>query len=86
MDMESDVESSRSSEIDSVSITIYPAQLKLEHEGWIVSEWGSLKINARPGTTSNTRSGRKQLAREEKAWNQTTAMVARFLTPVEDQL
>jgi len=32
-----------------------------------------------------TRTGRKQLAREEKEWNQTTAILARFLAPVEDQ-
>lgn len=32
-----------------------------------------------------TRSGRKQLAKEANEWNQTTAIVARFLAPVEDQ-
>ena len=65
--------------------TLYPSLLKLEREGWIVSEWGVSDNNRKAKFYKLTRSGRKQLAREEKEWNQTTAIVARFFAPVEDQ-
>ncbi|HZE68948.1 MAG TPA: PadR family transcriptional regulator [Pyrinomonadaceae bacterium] len=65
--------------------TLYPSLLKLEQEGWIASEWGLSDNNRKAKYYKLTRSGRKQLAREEKGWNQTTAIVARFLEPAEDQ-
>ena len=65
--------------------TLYPSLLKLEQEGWVVSEWGVSENNRKAKYYKLTRSGRKQLAREEQEWNQTTAIVAMFLEPVEDQ-
>ena len=65
--------------------TLYPSLLKLEQEGWIVSEWGLSENNRKAKYYKLTRSGRKQLERETKEWNQTTAIVARFLEPVEEQ-
>lgn len=64
--------------------TLYPSLLKLEQEGWIASEWGVSENNRKAKFYKLTRSGRKQLAREEKEWNQTTAILARFLQPAED--
>jgi len=65
--------------------TLYPALLKLEQEGWIASEWGSSENNRKAKYYKLTRSGRKQLAREEEEWNETTAIVARFFAPLEHQ-
>src|SRR5919106_1623263 len=65
--------------------TLYPSLLKLEQEGWIASEWGVSDNNRKAKYYKLTRSGRKQLALEEKEWNQTTAIVARFFEPAEDQ-
>jgi PadR family transcriptional regulator PadR len=65
--------------------TLYPSLLKLEQEGWISSEWGVSDNNRKAKYYKLTRSGLKQLAREEQEWNQTTAIVARFFSPVEDQ-
>ena len=65
--------------------TLYPSLLKLEQEGWIASEWGTSDNNRKAKYYKLTRSGRKQLAREEEEWNQTTAIVARFFAPLEDQ-
>ena len=65
--------------------TLYPSLLKLEQEGWIVSEWGLSENNRKAKYYKLTRSGRKQLERETKEWNQTTAIVARFLEPLEEQ-
>src|SRR6185369_16981367 len=65
--------------------TLYPSLLKLEQEGWIVSEWGVSENNRKAKFYKLTRAGRKQLDREEKEWKQTTAIVARFFAPAEDQ-
>jgi transcriptional regulator len=65
--------------------TLYPSLLKLEQEGWIVSEWGVSENNRKAKFYKLTRAGRKQLAREAKEWNQTTAIVARFFEPMEEQ-
>src|SRR4029434_10336896 len=65
--------------------TLYPSLLKLEQEGWIVSEWGVSEKHRKAHEYKLTRSGRKQLAREENEWNQTTAIVARFFGAVEGE-
>ena len=65
--------------------TLYPSLLKLEQEGWIVSEWGVSENNRKAKYYKLTRSGRKQLTKEANEWNQTTAIVARFLEPSEEQ-
>ena len=65
--------------------TLYPSLLKLEQEGWIASEWGTSENNRKAKYYKLTRSGRKQLTREANEWNQTTAIVARFFEPVENQ-
>jgi DNA-binding PadR family transcriptional regulator len=59
--------------------------LKLEQEGWIVSEWGVSENNRKAKFYKLTRAGRRQLAKETKEWDQTTAILARFLAPREDQ-
>ena len=63
--------------------TLYPALLKLEQEGSISSEWGVSENNRKAKFYRLTRAGRKQVAREAEAWDQTTAILARFLAPRE---
>src|ERR1700733_7926754 len=65
--------------------TLYPALLKLEQEGYIDSEWGQSDNNRKAKYYRLTRAGRKQLAKEAQEWAQTTAILARFLTPGEDR-
>jgi len=65
--------------------TLYPALLKLEQEGYISSEWGFSELTtAKRNITKLTRAGKKQLEREAREWEQTTAIVARFLAPGEE--
>jgi len=59
--------------------TLYPALLKLEQEGHISSEWGLSENNRKAKFYKLTRSGRSQLDREAREWEQTTAILARFL-------
>jgi PadR family transcriptional regulator, regulatory protein PadR len=64
--------------------TLYPALLKLEQEGAISSEWGASENNRKAKFYTLTRVGRKQLQREAQGWEQTTAILARFLSPAEE--
>jgi PadR family transcriptional regulator, regulatory protein PadR len=64
--------------------TLYPALLKLEQEGAIASEWGVSENNRRAKFYALTRAGRKQIEKETSDWEQTTAILARFLAPTED--
>jgi PadR family transcriptional regulator len=66
--------------------TLYPALLKLEQEGSIASEWGASDNNRRAKYYRLTRAGRKRLTRAAAEWEQTTAILARFLTPREEGL
>ncbi len=65
--------------------TLYPSLLKLEQEGWIVSEWGVSENNRKAKFYKLTRTGRRQLAKETEDWDRTTAILAKFLTPTEDK-
>jgi PadR family transcriptional regulator, regulatory protein PadR len=64
--------------------TLYPALLKSEQEGTIVSEWGVSENNRRAKLYKLSRAGKKQLERETQDWEQTTAILARFLAPRQE--
>ena len=61
--------------------TLYPALLKLEQEGYISSEWGVSENNRRAKYYRLTRTGKKQVERETRDWQETTEILARFLAP-----
>jgi PadR family transcriptional regulator PadR len=65
--------------------TLYPALLRLEQEGAIVSEWGLSENRRKARFYRLTRSGRQQLTREARDWTRATEILARFLTPAEDR-
>jgi PadR family transcriptional regulator PadR len=65
--------------------TLYPALLKLEQEGYICSEWGVSDNNRKAKYYHLTRAGRKQVEKEARQWEQTTAIMARFLAPGEER-
>ena len=64
--------------------TLYPALLKLEQEGSIVSEWGVSENNRKAKFYKLTRAGRRQLQKEARDWEQATAILGKFLSPKED--
>ena len=64
--------------------TLYPALLRLEQEGAISSEWGVSENNRRAKYYSLTRAGRRQIQEETRSWEQTTAILARFLSAAEE--
>src|SRR5262245_50079468 len=58
--------------------TLYPVLLKLEQEGSIESDWGVSENNRRARFYRITRSGKKALALEEREWQKTNDIIARF--------
>jgi PadR family transcriptional regulator len=66
--------------------TLYPLLLKLEQEGAIESEWGASENNRKARFYNLTRSGRKQLQAELREWEQTSAIIKRFLAVKAENL
>src|SRR5579864_5136856 len=64
--------------------TIYPALLKLEQEGYIRSRWGTSDNNRKAKFYELTRAGQKQVRKASAEWEQTTEILARFLSPGEE--
>ena len=63
--------------------TVYPALLKLEQEGFIASKWGVSENNRQAKYYRLTRAGRSHLKTEEREWEETAAIISRFLKPGE---
>ncbi|MBE7158824.1 MAG: PadR family transcriptional regulator [Rhodospirillales bacterium] len=66
--------------------TLYPVLLRLEQEGAIASEWGPSENNRRARFYRLTAAGRKLLHTERRDWEQTAAIIARFLTVKAEDL
>ena len=66
--------------------TLYPVLLKLEQEGAIASEWGASENNRRARFYRLTRAGQKQLRAETQDWEQTAAIIGRFLSAKAEDL
>jgi PadR family transcriptional regulator PadR len=66
--------------------TLYPLLLKLEQEGAIESAWGTSENNRRARFYRLTRAGRKQLQSETRDWEETAALVSRFVAVTAEDL
>lgn len=58
--------------------TIYPALIKLEQEGFVVSRWDASANNRKAKYYELTRAGRKHIQKEAHLWEQTVNIMARF--------
>jgi DNA-binding PadR family transcriptional regulator len=58
--------------------TLYPILLKLEQEGSIASQWGASENNRRARYYRITARGRRSLELEERGWERTNEIMARF--------
>jgi transcriptional regulator len=59
--------------------SLYPALHRIEHEGWIRSEWGVSGNKRKARFYEITAAGRRQLAIEEKRWEHLTSAVTTVL-------
>jgi DNA-binding PadR family transcriptional regulator len=64
--------------------TLYPALLKLEQEGYIRSRWGVSDNNRRAKFYELTKAGERRVSKATAEWEQTTEILARFLSPAEE--
>jgi PadR family transcriptional regulator PadR len=64
---------------------LYPALYRLEHQGFIASEWGTSDNNRKAKYYKLTAAGRKRLGEETKSWNRLADAIALALaaTPQE---
>lgn len=60
--------------------SLYPALHRLEHRGWLTSEWGTSENNRRAKFYRLTSLGRRQLADQREQWDVFAAAVGRVLT------
>jgi transcriptional regulator len=60
--------------------TLYPALLRLQQRGWIVSKWGLSQNNRKARFYSLTRAGRKRLKEEAESWGRMSTVINRVLT------
>ena len=65
--------------------SLYPALYRLEHQGWIVSEWGESDNNRRAKYYRLSAAGRRKLLSETEKWKRTAEVIAGILraTPEE---
>ena len=59
--------------------SLYPALHRMTESGWLRAEWGASENNRKARFYSITALGRKQLAEEEKRWEELIGAVARVL-------
>ncbi len=59
--------------------SLYPALYRLEHQGWIASEWGESENNRKAKFYQLTAAGRKQLRVESEKWNRMAGLIGGIL-------
>lgn len=64
--------------------SLYPALHKLEHSGWIKSEWKPTENNRRAKFYSLTRLGRSQLQKESANWDRLSSAISHVLRLAEE--
>ena len=59
--------------------SLYPALYRLEHQGWITSEWGESENNRRARFYRLTAPGKRRLQVETEKWNRMSDVIAGIL-------
>lgn len=59
--------------------TVYTSLLRLQQQGWIVSEWGISENNRKARFYSITKRGLKQLTLESENWERISGVIGRVL-------
>jgi PadR family transcriptional regulator len=65
--------------------SLYPALYRLEHQGWIISEWGESENNRKAKYYRLTVAGKRRLQTEVENWNRMADLMSAILgtTPEE---
>jgi PadR family transcriptional regulator PadR len=66
--------------------SLYPALYRLEHQGWIASEWGESDNKRKAKFYSLTAAGRRQLQSETEKWNRMASLIASILRTKSEEV
>ena len=66
--------------------SLYPALYRLEHEGFIASEWGESENNRRAKFYRLNTAGKRRLQNEADEWNRMTAVIAGIMRATSEEV
>jgi PadR family transcriptional regulator PadR len=59
--------------------SLYPALYRLEHQGWLTSDWGESENNRKAKYYRLTAAGKRRLQTEAENWNRMADVIAGIL-------
>jgi PadR family transcriptional regulator, regulatory protein PadR len=59
--------------------TLYPALVRLEHQGWIKGSWGRTESNREAKYYAITKPGERELTRQTERWRRLAGLVDKLL-------
>ncbi len=66
--------------------SLYPALYRLEHQGWIASEWGESDNKRKAKYYRLTPAGKRRLRTETEKWNRMAGVIAGILETTPEQV
>ena len=66
--------------------SLYPALYRLEHQGWIASEWGESDNKRKAKYYHLTTAGKRRLQAETQKWNQMSDVIAGILGAAPEEV
>jgi PadR family transcriptional regulator, regulatory protein PadR len=66
--------------------SLYPALYRLEHQGWLSSEWGESENKRKAKYYRLTATGRRQLQSETAKWNRVASMITGILRTTPEEI
>jgi transcriptional regulator len=66
--------------------SLYPALYRLEHKGWIQSEWGESENKRKAKYYTLTATGRKQLRSEAAEWGKLSEAIASIMKATSEEV
>jgi PadR family transcriptional regulator PadR len=66
--------------------SLYPALYRLEHQGWISSEWGESENKRKAKYYSLTSAGKRRLQLEAKNWNRMADVIGGILRTTAEEV
>jgi len=66
--------------------SLYPALYRLEHHGWITSEWGESDNKRKARFYRLTTAGRRRLLSETEKWNRMASLIAGILRTTSEEI
>ena len=66
--------------------SLYPALYRLQHRGWIASEWGESENKRKARFYRLTAAGRKRLQEEAQEWQKMTEVIGGILRAAPEEV